>query len=424
MSEPQVQPGQDDGAGAATGWSWGEQSGPPGYGPPTPPQYGAPGYGPQHGAPAPPQYGPPQYGPPQYGAPQYGAPQYGAPQYGQPQYGQPQYGAPQYGQPQYGAPAGYVPAPIQRGVIPLRPLSLGEIYDGAFRSIRANPRVMFGFSAVVVAVAAVIGGIVWWLVVPSVAAFIDSSFPDEFSTAGEEEFLASVYSMYSMLPFLILAAIVLTGVLTVSVSRSVIGQNVTVAELWRSHWKRVLMVGAYTLLQGVGIVALALVYLFLVGAATAVSGALAALVGVLGAIGLVVGLFWLTVRLLFVPPVLMLEGQSFFSSITRGWRLTRGSFWRILGIYLLAQVIAQVVSQVLSVPTSVIAVIIAGNDADGLASGGYIATMTIGMAIAYVIPSIFMAAVVALQYIDVRIRKEGLDVQLARAAEANAAKVA
>jgi hypothetical protein len=229
--------------------------------------------------------------------------------------------------------------------------------------------------------------------------------------------------MYAMIPFLFLAGVALTGVLTVSVSRSVIGQKIDVGDLWRDYWKRVLLVGAYTLLQGLAAGTVVVLFALLVAAAAAASGALAGVVGVVGGLGLVVLFVWATIRLIFVPPVLMLERRPLFPSIARAWRVTRGSFWRILGISLLAQLIAQVVSQVLTVPTSIIGMLIAGTDGNGLASGGYIATMTIGMAVAYTIPAIFLAAVVALLYIDVRIRKEGLDVQLARAAEATAAKV-
>ena len=411
MSEPQEQPrpGED----ATSGWSWGGQdTAPTGYGPP--PAQAVPVTPPYGG----PQYGQPQYGQPQYGQPQYGQPQYGQPQYGQPQYGQPQYGGPQYGGPQY-APAGYAPAPVQRGVVPLRPLTLGEIYDGAFRSIRANPRVMFGFSAIVVGVAAIVGGLAWWLVIPSVAALVDANLPSELTADGGDDLIASLYSMYAMLPFLVVAGIVLTGVLTVSVSRSVIGQKVAVGDLWRQYWKRVLLVGGYTLLQSTALAVVIVVFVLVVAAAATASGALAGVIGVLGGLGLVVGIVWVTVRLIFVPPVLMLEGRRLFPTIARAWRLTRGSFWRILGINLLAQLIAQVVSQVLAVPTSIIGGIIAATTPDGATSGGYIAATTVGMAVAYTIPAIFLAAVVALQYIDVRIRKEGLDVQLARAAEAN-----
>ena len=71
------------------------------------------------------------------------------PGYGQQQYGQPQWGQPQYGQQQWGQPQGWAPPPVQRGIIPLRPLNLGEVFDGAIRAVRANPTVMFGFAAII-----------------------------------------------------------------------------------------------------------------------------------------------------------------------------------------------------------------------------------------------------------------------------------
>src|SRR5215213_10330011 len=55
-----------------------------------------------------------------------------------------------WGQPQPYAYAGWTP-PAQPGVVPLRPLGLGELFDGAVRTMRQNPRVMFGMSAVVMA---------------------------------------------------------------------------------------------------------------------------------------------------------------------------------------------------------------------------------------------------------------------------------
>ena len=39
------------------------------------------------------------------------------------------------------------------GAIPLRPLTLGNIYDGAFRIIRFNPKATVGPAALVTAVA-------------------------------------------------------------------------------------------------------------------------------------------------------------------------------------------------------------------------------------------------------------------------------
>ena len=402
MSDPQQPPVPGDADRNATGWTWGEQQNvPPGYGPPVPPPA------------APPTPG--------YGQPQYGQPQYGQPQYGQPQYGQPQYGQPQYGQPQFGAPAGYVPAPIQRGIVPLRPLSLGEIYDGAFRSVRANPRVMFGFSALVVAVSCIVGGLLWYLLVPTLSSWLGSSLPDDgtYDPYNTLDATASVMGVYALMPFLLLAGAILSGVLTVSVSRSVIGQKISVNELWSRYWRRVGLVLLASILIGLtSVVAWALFIVVVVLVANAAGGA-GLLLGLLGGAGLVVGTLWFTIRVLFVPPVLMLEDLKFWPSITRAWRLTRGSFWRIFGIWLLAQVITYIASQILSVPLSLLSVFFISD----AASGGFIALMTVMMAISYALPAVFIAAVVALQYIDVRIRKEGLDVQLGRAAEAAAQQV-
>ncbi len=396
MSEPQEQPLPGDADRAATGWSWGEQGDvQPGYGPPVPP------------AAAPPQ-------------PQHGQPQYGQPQYGQPQYGQPQYGQPQYGQPQYGAPAGYVAAPIQRGIVPLRPLSLGEIYDGAFRSVRANPRVMFGFSALIVAGSCILGGLLWYLLVPTLSSWIGSAMPDDGSAGYDPynslDMTASVMGVYALMPFLLLAGAMLSGVLTVSVSRSVIGQKITVAELWSRYWRRVGLVVLATVLLGLASVVAWGLFVGLIVLVGSAVGGLAVLVGLVGGLAMLAATMWFTIRVLFVPPVLMLEELKFWESIARAWRLTRGSFWRIFGIWLLAQVITYIASQILSVPLSLLSVFFISD----AASGGFIALMTVMMAVSYALPAVFIAAVVALQYIDVRIRKEGLDVQLGRAAEAAA----
>ena len=41
-------------------------------------------------------------------------------------------------------------------MIPLRPLGVGEILDGAFASIRRNPRTILGISAVIITISAIV----------------------------------------------------------------------------------------------------------------------------------------------------------------------------------------------------------------------------------------------------------------------------
>ena len=389
MSEP------DEGADAPappppTGWQW------------------------QVNAPAQPGYGPlqPGSGQPGYG-PQYGQPQYGQPQYGQPQYGQPQYGQPQYGQPQYGG-GGYVPPPVQRGIVPLRPLSLGEIYDGAFRAVRANPRVMFGFTAIVVTVSALLQTLIQWYGFGSLYAF--SYDPAGASADALLEDLASMLVSYgALLVLTTVATTVLTGLLIVSVSRSVIGQQVTLGEAWRTARPQIWRLLGLTVLVTLIVGAVPVVWLlFLVASAVAGEFGLFLAVLVLGGLGILPWLGWTLVRTLLATPALMLEEHKVVPALKRGWALSAGTFWRLLGIYLLASVIVGTVASIVMSPATIVSMVFA-NDPDGL--GVFLAVNAVSTIVASLLTTPFMAGVVALLYIDTRMRREGLDVQLARAAE-------
>jgi hypothetical protein len=57
---------------------------------------------------------------------------------------------PQQWAPQQWGPPQMPPAAAKPGVIPLRPLGLGEILDGAISYIRANPIATLGLSAAVI----------------------------------------------------------------------------------------------------------------------------------------------------------------------------------------------------------------------------------------------------------------------------------
>ncbi|KGM10013.1 hypothetical protein N869_05820 [Cellulomonas bogoriensis 69B4 = DSM 16987] len=380
-----------------------------------PPAWG-PGYtDPSAGFPPPPA-GPPGPGPAQ-GAPGYGQPQHGAPGYGQPQYGQPQYGQPQYGQPQYGQPGGapgYRPPPVQRGIVPLRPLGLGEVLDGAFRAIRANPAVMFGISAVVITLTVLLDSLVQWYLFSDLGQLMMLEVePDAEVVLGELVGLAGG-STLSMLVSII-ATTLLTGILILSVSRSVIGQRISVAAAWQRTLPRILPL--------LGLTLLVILLLFLVPAVVIVGAVLlfaaeawAAAFGlmVLGSIASIVWMAWIAVRTLLSTAALMLEEQGVLGGFRRGWELSRGSFWRLLGYYLLVSMVVGVVASIIVFPAAMIPAML---QLDPLGDPVAIASSAVATIIASVLTTPFSAAVFALLYIDLRIRREGLDVELARAAE-------
>src|SRR4051794_18911469 len=304
--------------------------------------------GPGPTAPPPGPTQPPPYGqqpPPGYPQP---------PAYGQqppPGWGAPPPGAPGWGQPTAPPGAAWRPPSLQPGIIPLRPIGLGEIYDGAFRAIRANPKVMFGLAAIVVTVAVALQSLVSWyvqgLLAPTIADLARQADPD--GLFGFEESWGSLSGALAGVPITSLATTVLTGLLIISVSRSVLGQVVSVRDVVRSG--RVWLVVAFSLMVTVLTV--------VVGALAAGVVVLAALSGSVGLVVLaalvaigayVVFAFWLTVRTLLAAPALMLEGKSFLPTIGRAWRLTRRSFWRLLGIWLLTAILASVISAVFTFP--------------------------------------------------------------------------
>ena len=399
---PNGTPAGDDSWGAPastppTGAGWGPPVGPaaPGYQPPVAPV--APGYQPPV-APVAPGY--------------------------QPTYGQ-TYGTPpgarggQFGPPTMAGqiPVGpYRPPAHQPGIIPLRPIGLGEILDGAFRAIRYSPRAMFGLSAVVVAAAGAIEAALVWAA--------SSSFGGDWQTVGTSaNGGTSVGSITgTMVPTVVggivfgIATTLLIGLLIVAVSRAVLGSRMTVGEIWQHAKPQVWRLLVVTLLVGVlvGLVG-ALWIAGMFWAAASHNFAALGIVGLVGGLGTLVWTAWMTVRTLLATPALMLERLHVLESIRRSFRLTRGSFWRLLGIYLLATILVGFVAQIVGVPITIVSALLLVKAAEPAAA--LAVTSALSSVIAALITTPFSAAVVALLYIDTRMRREGLDVQLVRSVQ-------
>lgn len=323
------------------------------------------------------------------------------------------------------APSGWTP-PAQPGVVPLRPLGLGELFDGAVRTMRQNPRVMFGVSAVVMAVTAVLSLLILLLgirrLTQTLSSAEDGLSRDEVAAAASSGLLT--FGVPAVLQAL--ATIVLTGILILAVSDAVLGRRPPVADVVHRVGPRIWPLLGVSLLTG-------LLYLALAGVLAA-PGVLLLLASqeVLGGIALALAvpvflalacLLW--VRLAFAAPALLLERVGIGRALRRSWRLTVGSWWRVFGVLLLTAVIALVAGGLLSAPFGLVGTVVSealggGSPADGAAfRNGLLVSQAIanvGSVLASTVTAPFTAAVTALLYIDLRIRREGLDVALARAA--------
>ncbi len=320
-------------------------------------------------------------------------------------------------------PAGqaWQPPPLKPGVIPLRPLGVGEVLDGAISTIRANPKVMLGLSALLAAATQLV-------MVPATKLLLGDAGRMSFSgepTSTEEEisYTADAVTAAALQGIVtLLATLVLTGVLTVVLSKAVLGQQISAGEAWAQARPRLPRLFAVTVL--VFLLEL-LVAVVTVGPAVllAVAGAPTALVVIAFVLGIpaaiVVGVY-LYVALALAPASIVLERQRVLASLRRSRFLVKGAWWRTFGILLLVNVIAYFISAIISVPfvagTFGAAYLSGGSDDLDLYGWAPLVISALGTIAGAAIAWPFTAVSTGLLYVDRRIRREALDMELARAA--------
>ncbi|MGW2787112.1 glycerophosphoryl diester phosphodiesterase membrane domain-containing protein [Streptomyces populi] len=324
----------------------------------------------------------------------------------------------------WGSQWGARPAAAKPGVIPLRPLGVGEILDGAVSTMRGHWRTVLGISLAVAVVTQVAVILLQGFVLDdsaSTEALNDPSATlDELTRAMGDTLLSSGLVLLVTL----LGTIVATALLTSVTSRAVIGKPVTTGEAWRDARPQLAKLFGLTLLLPLIAVAVlgagAAPGLLVVAAGPNEAGAALAVLGAFAA-GFVA--LWLMIRFSLASPALMLEKQGVVKSMRRSAKLVRGSWWRVFGIQLLATLIANIVASIIVIPFAVLAAALSGDGFAGFldSSGGdlgwtFLIVSGIGSVIGSMITFPITAGVTVLLYIDRRIRREALDLDLARAA--------
>ncbi|TNM46064.1 hypothetical protein FHP29_03755 [Nocardioides albidus] len=306
------------------------------------------------------------------------------------------------------------------GALPLRPLNLGSIYDGAFRIIRFNPKATVGAAVMVTALAMTIPVAVTLVLTFTVGLATDMSgdVDTEATTAELVGLLAAYGSLLVSLVVAQVGVVFVTGMVAHVTRAAAVGRRLGLAEAWAAtRGKRWRLLGL-TVLLNLAFLAILVVYLLMWVVVVAVSDSPWPVVAwaVVSLPAVAALCCWLWIRFYYLPvPALMLEPVGVFAAIGRGWRLTSRQYWRTFGIALLTVIIAQFAGGLLSLPISLV-----GNVAV-LAAPEYAALLLVltqaGALIvqnAFVAP--FLAAVTSVQYVDLRMRKEAFDVELMREA--------
>jgi hypothetical protein len=361
--------------------------------PPPPPSYPPPGYPPPtyQGYPPPSGFPPPGYGPP-------------------PGYLPPGYPPPGYPPPGY-FPAGYGPPALKPGVIPLRPLSLSDIFNGAIAFIRANPKASLGLTAIVV-VAAQLLALILSLGPLAVSGELQPTLAGEEVSTGV--LIGSSASSLAGAVATWLSSILLSGMLTVVVGRAVFGTSITINEAWQRLRGRLWALVGFTILEvmAIAVVPGAVWAGITFGVGFGINGAAGAVLGVALGLAWAALAIYLWTMLSFAPSIIVLERLEIFPAISRSFKLVRNDFWRVFGILLLGGIVAAVVAAAITVPFSIGGQIMLMAATSTLVTLAALVLLSVGSAIGQIITAPFSAGVVVLLYTDRRIRSEAFDLVL------------
>ncbi|WP_326955818.1 hypothetical protein [Amycolatopsis sp. NBC_01286] len=311
------------------------------------------------------------------------------------------YGGPPPQYPQFPQQRAFSPHGLGKpGVIALRPLNIGDILDGSITAIRRHPLLILGVGAVL----AVISAAITFLVQKFLFADLDelTSVAALGPGATEAEARDAVFGVFGdvflvLLPTAALTTLLTTllnGFLAAVMGRAALGREVTFSIAWAEVQPRLLP------LLGIG-----LVY----SVVTTIGLMLCIVPGVLAYV------FWA-----LASAALILERGTFKQAFSRSVKLVRGSFWRVLGILALAWIIEYLFNNIIQLPftlgTGVFQQVLNPSAAAVVPSTGDLLLASVGQVISGTIATPFVALVTVIIYLDQRMRREGMDIELARAA--------
>ena len=255
----------------------------------------------------------------------------------------------------------------------LRPLGIGEILDAGIKVYRSR------FATMLKAVAVVI------VPVQVLNVLITLSLPDTSTTAGtttttSDSEWAGIAALLLILVINIVSSALAEAACLRAVSDTYVGTETGWRESLRFGFRRLGSLAWLTLIHGV--------------------------IVLLGFAACVVPGVWLYVAWSVAVPVLLIEGPPGFQALRRSFDLVRRRWWPTASVLILAHLLATAVAAgfgLLSLP-----LLLVGRDNEFV----YDLARAVFGSVATILTIPFVAAVVAVIYFDLRVRKEGFDLQL------------
>jgi hypothetical protein len=268
----------------------------------------------------------------------------------------------------------------------LRPLGIGEVVDVAIRIYRDHAATLLKIVALVIVPVSVLTALITASAIPDEFANpqiprqdfeVDPAQPFPFDFGDIGTFFAGII-LASALTWI--GTLIATGASLKAVADAYLGQTPDAESSLRFALNRVGPLLWLSFLQG-----LLLVPAFLACIAPGV---------------------WLAVSWSVAVPALLLEGNRGWSALSRSFNLVKTRWFPTVAVLLIAFILSAIIQGIF---TGIFSFLIPGAG-DSFVSSFF--SSAIGDAIGTTLTTPFTAAVVAIIYFDLRVRKEGLDVEL------------
>jgi hypothetical protein len=264
-------------------------------------------------------------------------------------------------------------------------LNAGEILDTAIRLYRKNFVAFFGIAAIPLLALTVLN--IFWLLNYESTSVIDL-----------------VQSL--------LVGNFITFALTKAISNTYLGKPVTILGSYRIGWKRFGSLLGALFLEGI-IVAAPLILFVCLSSAVLVSayrGYSLTGVQVLTSCLILPCAIWaifFSTRYIAVTPSIIAEDESAAGSLRRSWELTRGVWWRVFGIMFAVGLLVYLVS---GLPATIVTAFVTYTRQVDTTTGLILVEVISQLGTMIAMP--VQLAVNTLIYYDLRVRKEGYDLEL------------
>ncbi len=291
----------------------------------------------------------------------------------------------------------------------LRPLTLGELLDRSFSLYRRHFWLFVG----IMAVPSLLGlafGILTAVFTPQPVSPESGATPNPAEMVGTFVFLGIAMIGMAIVYFVTYA--VALGATTVAVSELYMGRQVTIRESFTPLRGKVGRLALLLLLVSIRTFGLFMLAAVGIGVGSAVMAMGSPILGVLlimcGMFGAFALWIWIMLRYAVAVPAAVLEDETATDAIRRSIDLTRGSLWRVLVLLVFTMVITYGVLLIFQGPF-----LFAGAMA-GPAPAGFWLNLcgTIAGAIGGAFTGPLMIVAFAVLYYDLRVRHEGLDLQM------------